>query len=86
MKNIILSLVKGLCNNEEKVEVSEEIKGNLCIYHVKVDEDDMGRVIGAGGKNINAITTLIKSFGFKKDNKLRYIIKINDEQKNEVLL
>lgn len=64
-------LVKSLAENKENVSVKEfeTDEENTIIIQVLVDESDMGRVIGKGGKLANAIRTLVQASSYIKDNK-----------------
>ncbi len=69
-------LVKSLVVNTEEVSVKEfeSDEENTVLIQVLVSEDDMGRVIGKGGKIANAVRTLVQASSYIKDNKK---IKIN---------
>lgn len=64
-------LVKSLAENKENVSVKEfeTDEENTILIQVLVDERDMGRVIGKGGKLANAIRTLVQASSYTKDNK-----------------
>ncbi len=71
-KEIVLSLVKDKDSvNVKEFESDEE---NTTLIEVMVAEDDLGRVIGKGGKTIEAIRTLVKASSYIGDNKK---VKIN---------
>lgn len=76
MKNIVEFIVKELVDNKEVVEVFEEKDGNMNILKVSVAKEDLGKVIGKGGKIANSIRTIIKNLAIK--NKTRYVVKIGD--------
>ena len=66
-KEIVLSLVKDKDSvNVKEFESEEE---NTMLIEVMVSEDDLGRVIGKGGKTIEAIRTLVKASSFLQKNK-----------------
>ncbi len=66
-KEIVLSLVKDKDSvNVKEFESDEE---NTTLIEVMVAEDDLGRVIGKGGKTIEAIRTLVKASSYLNDNK-----------------
>ena len=64
-------LVTSLAENKENVSVKEfeTDEENTILIQVLVDESDMGRVIGKGGKLANAIRTLVQASSYTKDNK-----------------
>lgn len=69
-------LVKSLVENAEEVSVKEfeSDDENTVLIQVLVSQDDMGRVIGKGGKIANAVRTLVQASSYMKDNKK---VKIN---------
>lgn len=71
-ENIILSIV----TNKDIVAVKEfeTEEENTIQLEVLISEEDMPKVIGKGGKVINAIRTLVQASSYMKDNKK---VKIN---------
>ena len=69
-------LIKSLVVNKEDVSVKEfeSDEENVILIQVLVNSDDMGRVIGKGGKLANSIRTLVQASSYTKDNKK---VKIN---------
>ncbi len=69
-------IVKSLVINTEEVSVKEfeSDEENTILIQVLVSEDDMGRVIGKGGKIANAVRTLVQASSYIQENKK---IKIN---------
>jgi len=69
-------LVRALVEDPEAVEVEElEDEGDL-VYEISVAEDDLGRVIGKGGRVANAIRTVAKAAAVRLDR--RVIVDILD--------
>lgn len=64
-------LVKSLVVNKDDVSVKEftSDEENTILIQVLVNSEDMGRVIGKGGKLANAVRTLVQASSFIKDNK-----------------
>ena len=60
MKSLIEFLAKSLVDHPDEVQVSEERHGNHVVLKLCVAKDDMGRVIGKGGKVANSIRTLLR--------------------------
>jgi len=76
MKEMIETIAKALVDKPEEVEV-KEIKGeNTSVLELKVAKDDVGKVIGKGGKNAQAIRTLLMAISGKKNR--RYTLEILD--------
>lgn len=69
-------LVKALALNKDAVSVKEfaSDEEDVMIIQVMIDSEDMGRVIGKGGKVANSIRTIVQASSYLKDNKR---IKIN---------
>ena len=69
-------LVKSLVVNKDNVSVKEfdSDEENTILIEVLVDSEDIGKVIGKGGKLANSIRTLVQASSYIKDNKK---VKIN---------
>jgi predicted RNA-binding protein YlqC (UPF0109 family) len=69
-------LVRSLVEDPGAVVVEElEEEGDL-VYEISVAEDDLGRVIGKGGRVANAIRTIAKAAAVRLDR--RVIVDILD--------
>jgi predicted RNA-binding protein YlqC (UPF0109 family) len=69
-------LVRALVEDPGAVVVEEvEEEGDL-VYEISVAEDDLGRVIGKGGRVANAIRTIAKAAAVRIDR--RVIVEILD--------
>lgn len=60
MKELIEYLAKNLTAQPKKVLVEEEDIDGRNIIKLHVAEEDMGKIIGKGGRIIKAIRTLLK--------------------------
>ena len=65
-------IVKGLVTDSDSVSVKEfeSDEDNTTLIEVMVSSDDIAKVIGHGGKTINAIRTIVQAASFSQDNKL----------------
>lgn len=63
MKELVETIVRGLVDHPEDVEVEEERDGRRVTFHVHVREEDRGHVIGRGGSTAGALRTLLSGFG-----------------------
>ena len=70
MKEILETIVLNIVENKNNVEVLEKIEETAIVYEVKVEKEDMGKIIGKQGKVAQAIRTLIKSIGAKGKKKI----------------
>ncbi len=70
MKEILETIVLNIVENKNNVEVLEKIEETAIVYEVKVEKEDMGKIIGKQGKVAQAIRTFIKSIGAKEKKKI----------------
>ncbi len=59
MKALVEHIAKALVNDPDKVTVTERYKGDVLLLELRVGPGDMGRVIGRGGKIINAMRAVV---------------------------
>lgn len=70
MEEILKTIIENLVDNKEAISI-EKVEGDFKdIYKVKVDKDEMGKVIGRQGKIAQAIRTIIKSLGAKEKKRI----------------
>ena len=60
MKILTEYIAKSLVDHPDEVAVDEIRHGNRVTLELSVAKDDMGRVIGRGGRVANAIRTLLR--------------------------
>jgi len=60
MKELIEYIARSLVDNPDEVQVREMGGGTKLRIELSVAKDDMGRVIGKGGKVANSIRTLLR--------------------------
>jgi predicted RNA-binding protein YlqC (UPF0109 family) len=63
-------LVRALVEDPDAVEVEELEEDGDLIYEISVAEDDLGRVIGKGGRVANAIRTVAKAAAVRLDRRV----------------
>ncbi|RYG29432.1 KH domain-containing protein [bacterium] len=71
-------LVKSLVSHPGDVEVDEEVNGNTRTFHVAVNGEDTGKVIGKNGKVINAIRLVVSGVATKDRERAFVKIVTND--------
>jgi uncharacterized protein len=76
MTELIEFLVKALVEDPGAVVVEEVEEDGDLVYEVTVAEEDLGRVIGKGGRVANAIRTIAKAAAVRIDR--RVIVDILD--------
>ncbi|HHW71596.1 MAG TPA: KH domain-containing protein [Firmicutes bacterium] len=65
MKNLVEFIGKSLASHPEEVTVDVQERGRELVYTLYVAPDDMGRLIGKGGRIANAIRTVVKASAIK---------------------
>ncbi len=73
MKELLVSIVKGLVDDPSAIEVTVDEKNDegVIVYHLHVSENDMGRVIGKQGRIAKAIRTVMRAAAAKNDEKIQ---------------
>lgn len=72
MTDLLTNIAKGLVNNPDAVNVTvdEADDEGIVVYHLHVDPDDMGRVIGKQGRIAKAIRVVMRSVANRNDQKI----------------
>jgi predicted RNA-binding protein YlqC (UPF0109 family) len=70
MKELVEFIVKSLVDHPDQVEVAEVQGPALTIIELSVAAEDMGRVIGKGGRIINSIRALLQVPAAKQGKKV----------------
>jgi len=65
MKDLIEYIARAIVEYPDEVVVTEEEEDHI-VYHLRVAESDMGRVIGKEGRIANAMRTLLKVTAIRK--------------------
>ena len=61
IKDLLISIVKVLIDNPDRIEINELHSEQSLIFELKVDNADLGKVIGRGGRTAQAIRTILES-------------------------
>ena len=61
MERLIQSIVKPLVDFPEDIEINKREEEHKIVYHLTVNEKDVGKVIGKNGRIAKAIRTLVYS-------------------------
>jgi len=65
LKELTLRMAQAVVTNPDKVEVHEVEGSSMIVLELKVDSDDMGRIIGKEGRVANAMRTLLRTSAAK---------------------
>ncbi len=69
MKELIEVMARAIVDYPDEVEVTEEETEDQIVFHLKVAESDMGKVIGKQGRIANAMRTLLKVAAIRRETK-----------------
>ena len=69
MKEILEIMIKNLVEDEASVSIEEIAQDSEVKFEVRVNEKDMGRVIGKKGKIAQSIRTVMKAIAAKENKK-----------------
>ena len=61
LENLVLVLARSLVEEPDKVEVSGAESDSRVDLEIRVAPEDMGKIIGRGGRTIRAIRTVTKA-------------------------
>ena len=70
MKELVEVIAKALVDDPESVTVNERTEMKTTIVEVRVDDSDMGKVIGKQGRIAKAIRSVVKAAAAKEDKKV----------------
>jgi len=59
MQAFLEFVVKGLVQNPDEVSVTPVDQGDMTIYELRMNQADVGRIIGKQGVTINALRSLL---------------------------
>jgi predicted RNA-binding protein YlqC (UPF0109 family) len=61
MKELVEFMVKALVDNPAQVEVTEIVGRDTSVIEVKVANEDIGKIIGKKGRNVQAMRTILNA-------------------------
>ena len=82
LKQYVDSTTKQIVDNPDEVEIITTISTKSVIIQIKVDQDDLGKIIGRHGRTIEAIKVLclaIKNTKFPEDSRKVMLEVLEDE-------
>ena len=60
MRELIEYIASSLVDDPSQIDIREFKRGSQITFKLRVSRDDMGRIIGKGGKVANSIRTLLR--------------------------
>ena len=70
MKELLELLTKSIVDSPDDVFIKEIEGEKAVVYEIKVEADDVGKVIGKHGRIINAIRTIVRAAAVKEGKKV----------------
>ena len=67
MKQILIDIARAIVDEPDEVRVNERLDGDVLHLELSVAPDDMGKVIGKGGRIAKAIRTVMKASSTKNN-------------------
>ena len=83
MKELIEMIVRALVEAPEQVAVTQVEGERSTIFEVRVAAEDMGRVIGKGGRIAGSLRTVVKAAGARQNKNIWVDINKHPEQASE---
>ncbi len=78
-KELLEYIVKNLVANPEDVEIREVQVENRLVLKLKVNKQDMGRIIGKEGRIIRSIREIIYAYAMKDNQKISVDVEENNK-------
>ena len=70
MNKVLEDIAKALVEHPEDVSVTEVEKEDSTVLELRVNKDDMGKVIGKQGRIAKAIRTVVKAAASREDKRV----------------
>ena len=65
LRELLSFLARSLVENPDKVEITEIEETDALVFELRVDESDLGRVIGRQGRTAKALRTVLSAASAK---------------------
>ena len=76
VENILCSMVKAIVDQPDDISLDLRESEDVVIYELSVGSENIGKVIGKKGKNINAIRVLLSAMVAKEGRDKRSILEV----------
>jgi predicted RNA-binding protein YlqC (UPF0109 family) len=85
--DLVEFIVKSIVDHPEAVAVEAvEGRGRSETLEIRLDPGDVGRVIGKGGRNIEAIRSLVKASAIKEHHRVNVEVIADDDERQPYVL
>ena len=83
MKQLVETVCRALVDNPEEVKVTQIDGEQTTILELRVDQSDLGKVIGKQGRTARAIRTILAAAGMKQRRRFNLEIIENFDRERE---
>lgn len=74
-EELLTYLTRSLVSRPDEVKIEKEQEGEITVFKVSVDPEDMGRLIGRGGKTAKAVRELVgKAAACSEEGRVQVVI------------
>ena len=70
MKETLHHIISGIIDNPNELNITEEETDGIITFKIAVAKEDVGKVIGKGGKVIRAIRNVLKIQAMKENKRI----------------
>lgn len=86
MEEFLKHLITSICDKPDEVSISRSENDFSIEFTIRVAEDEYGKLIGRGGKTINALKTLLNLYAFKHDtaDKKRIHLRVENDSREQM--
>ena len=70
MKDLVEYLARALVDHPDEVSVDSYDEEGAVVYELSVAEDDVGKVIGRGGRTVNALRCVLRACAAKQEKRV----------------
>jgi len=83
-RELVEYIVRSLVDHPDDVEVTEASRGRSPRIEVRLNPEDVGRVIGKSGRNIEAVRSLVKAAAIRDHRRVNVEVMTDDEDERRV--
>jgi predicted RNA-binding protein YlqC (UPF0109 family) len=65
VEELLVHLARGLVDSKDEVRVERVERDDAVVFELHVAEDDLGKVIGRGGRMVRSLRILVRASGAK---------------------
>lgn len=80
MKKVLAYIISSIVDDPKKVSITEEESEGVLNFTVTVAKEDMGKIIGKGGKVIKAVRNVVKIPAIKQNKKIYITLSENPQE------